>query len=661
MMASPRIALVSREIHPFVQGGIAPIVRATAQILGTHADVMLFTTAAHRARHDELSATGPLYGPDVRVVFIEEPSKGPGAFYSWLQAWSHRVHLALVEAYPDRGPDLVEFPDYLAEGFVTVQAKRTGERRLRDTLLAVRTHTTTEIVSVLNGHQADDLETRAIHSMERYCLRHADRLLWPGGDVLATYQRFYGADALAPEVEIPDAFLIESDGISEPRNVVRSGPLRLLYVGRMERRKGVQNLLHALLSLEHEEWELSLLGGDTETGPLGTSMRSNLDATVSGDDRITMLEPVPRAAVGRLMREHDAVIVPSRWECWPNTAREALLCDRPVIATPVGGLTALVRPGVSGWLARDNTAEALRAVLDPLARDPEQVRALARSDGPRQVLAELTDTAMIGARYLALVRSAVPRPAPPRFGTSGALPLVSVVVPYYELDTFVADTLQSIGAQTYPRIETVVVNDGSMRAQDAILERLVGEFSFRLLTHRNQGLGAARNFGVLHARGRFVLPLDADDTIAPDFVESCLEALLDDPELAYVGTWSRFVDEHGDPLPDLAPGYMPLGNWSSLVHEQNVAGTASALIRRWLFDDGIAYSRELTSYEDWLLYLQLQQAGHYGDIIPRPLLNYRIRSSSMLRATGSVRWDRLRGEVAAHLAEGALQWTSENV
>ena len=593
-------------------------------------------------------------------MFVEEPPPGPGAFYSWLQAWSHRVYEALLEAYPERGPDLVEFPDYLAEGFVTIQAKRTGERRLRDTLLAVRTHTTTEVVSVLNGHRADDVETRAIHSMERYCLQHADRLLWPGGDVLATYERFYGADALAPAVEIPDAFLIEGDGVPAPRDVAPSGRLRLLYVGRMERRKGVQNLLRALLSLEYEDWELSLLGGDTETGPLGTSMRTNLEATASGEDRIRMLEPVPRAEVGRLMREHDAVIIPSRWECWPNTAREALLCDRPVIATPVGGLAALVRPGVSGWLARDNTAEALRAVLDPLARDPEQVRALGRGGGPRQVLDELTSPGMIRDRYLAMLRTAEPRPALPRFGTTGPLPLVSVVVPYFELDAFVEDTLRSIGAQSYPRIETIVVNDGSIRTQDAILERLASAYPFRLVTQRNQGLGAARNFGITHARGRFVLPLDADDTIEPDFVEACAEALHANADLAYVGTWSRFTDEDGDPLPGMTPGYAPLGNWSSLVFDQNVAGTASALIRRWLFDDGIAYSRELTSYEDWLFYLQLQQAGHYGDIIPRAMLRYRIRSSSMLRATGSVRWDRLRGEVAAHLAEGALEWTSQN-
>ena len=646
---TPQVALCSRELHPFIGGGIAPIVRALAGILRDSCEVTLFTSAAHRARHDELG--GNLFGDGVRVVFVEEPppEAGAGHYYSWLQAWSHRLYLALLEEYPGGGPDFAEFPDYLAEGFVTLQARRTADAGLANTTVAVRLHTSTEIVSVLNGFQGPELETRAIYEMERYCLKHADRLLWPGGDVLRTYQRFYGVDELAPAVEIPDGFLVEDVPAATPAPA--DGPLRLLYLGRMERRKGVQNLIRALASMEVPDWRLTLLGGDTPTGPLGTSVRTQLELMTLTDERVSMPDPVARHEVGRVIAEHDAVVVPSLWECWPNVAREALHHGRPLIATPVGGLVAFVRPGVTGWLARGTEVGALIDVLSPLVADPRPVRALADAPELGAVLDELTDPAMIRGRYAELLDEPAP---PPRRRSRSRPPLVSVVVPYFQLDAYVGETLASIGEQTHPRVETIVVNDGSLREQDALLTDL----PVRVVTQRNRGLGAARNLGIAAARGRYILPLDADDTIDPQFIERCLQALDADPGLAYVGTWSRYVAEDGTPLPTGNPGYTPLGNWSRLAERVNVAGSASALIRRYFFDAGFAYSTDLTSYEDWHFYLRLRRAGHFGGIIPEPLLRYRIRGTSMLRSEGTDHQERLAGEVAAHLAEESMRWTS---
>ena len=188
--------------------------------------------------------------------------------------YSARVHAVLRDRYRDGGPDILEFCDYLGEGFVTIQAQHTLASWLERTLVCVRLHTTSEIVSVLNGHTSSEFGTAATHDAERYALHHADRLLWSGGDVYETYRRFYGPTALARGERIPDAFLREgpvSDGVGHVP--IDGETLRLLYVGRMERRKGVQNLLRAVTALEHDNWSLTLIGGDTDTGPSGTSIR----------------------------------------------------------------------------------------------------------------------------------------------------------------------------------------------------------------------------------------------------------------------------------------------------------------------------------------------------------------------------------------------------
>ena len=276
-MPAVRIALVSREVYPYIGGGIAPIVTAAARSLSQIAEVLVLTTAAHRESHEELRRKGDprLLPESVSVEFVEEPGSGEswGAGLSYMHSYSARVHARLCEIYGERGPDLIEFGDYLGEGFVTVQARHTEAPWLRDTLVCVRLHTTAEICAILDGRLPDDLPTDALFEGERYALRHADRLLWSGGDVLETYKRFYGEGALAPATKIQDAFLREGEdshaGAGERPPLDSGRPVRLLYLGRMERRKGVQNLVRAMTATYRQDWHLTLLGADTDTGPLG--------------------------------------------------------------------------------------------------------------------------------------------------------------------------------------------------------------------------------------------------------------------------------------------------------------------------------------------------------------------------------------------------------
>src|SRR5207244_5400135 len=99
---------------------------------------------------------------------------------------------------------------------------------------------------------------------------------------------------------------------------VEDDTLRMLYLGRLERRKGVQNLLRAVTALGDPRWSLTLVGGDTPTAPLRTSMRTQLAEMAAGDPRIKILGPQPRGALPELIERHHLVVVPALWECWPG-------------------------------------------------------------------------------------------------------------------------------------------------------------------------------------------------------------------------------------------------------------------------------------------------------------------------------------------------------
>jgi glycogen synthase len=653
-----RLALVAREFYPFIGGGIAPIAAATARELAALGEVTVFTSGSHREERERLVAENDRRLPPegVRLVFVEEPAPtGWGAFFSHMHAWSARVDRALRETYPDRGPDLIEFCDYLGEGLVTTQARQSCDPWLDRTRVCVRLHTTSYITSVLDGHMPDDFATTAVFEAERYVLEHADTVLWSGGDVLGTYERIYGASALAQAERIADAFLAEDDPVPDGSGgPSEREPLRFLYLGRLERRKGVQGLVRAITGLERDDVQLTLLGGDTPTAPLGNSMRAQLEAMAADDPRIEFADPLPRSEVGRYLEHHHVVVVPSLWECWPNVGREALMYNRPLLATPVGGLLEMARPGRSGWLTRDCSEGALREAIGELAAQPASVAELIESGGPRAVFEELVDPSVLVERYQRLVERG---PARPRPAARRRPPLVSIVIPYFKLERYLEQTLASAVAQTHPAIELVIVNDGSLRDEDKRCYELAEHYGATVVTQANAGLGAARNLGVAASRGAFVLPLDADDTIRPEFVERCVRALERDPTLAYVTSWVRYVNPEGRAVSDDDGGYVPFGNWSTLMRRNNVGGTCTAVMRRALFDDGFGYSNDLTSYEDWLLFLEMHEAGHYGAVIPERLVEYRVREESMTRTIGSPRIGRIHEELRAHQAELEIAWT----
>ena len=338
----------------------------------------MFTTERHRRHHAELARASDPRVADLRVRFVAEPRPWEVEDFhgSRLHRWSANALEAVAAAYPGGGPDLVEFSDFLGEGFVATQAARSLDPRLRRTKVCVRLHTTAEITDVLNGHLPSELEPRLTYELERYALTHCDHVLWPGGDVLGTYERRLG--------ELPSPVMVRNPLALEPASAPdaaddapAAGPLRLLYVGRLERRKGVLDLVRAVSGIPGDGIRLTLVGADTPTAPLGQSMRAMLELMVGGDPRVELREPVPRSQVAGLFASHDLVVLPSLWECWPTVGLEALERNRPLLATPTGGLTEMVEPRTLG-LAHRRGRRRRAGAGDRGARGGARARPLAR-------------------------------------------------------------------------------------------------------------------------------------------------------------------------------------------------------------------------------------------------------------------------------------------
>ena len=650
--ANHHVVLVSRDVAPFGHGGIAVYVTALARVLSAVADVTVVTSDTY-----EESAAGCKRGhgpsefpPGVELRFVPEPI-GECAVTPYRRAheWSVRVWETVRALCRERQVDLIEFPDWGGEGCVTLQARRTHDKALSNSIVCVRAHSTVEMNAALNGHVSNEIEALRMFDLERYSLRYADTLLWAGGDILGSYERFYGRETLAQARRIRHPAPAGTADVRAALCNRGDGPLRLLYLGRLERRKGLERLLRAMREVENDELELTIVGDDTDTGPLGVSMHELSAMQVAGDGRISFLSGRARGEILQLIEEHDLGVLPSVWECWPNVVLEFLALNTPVLATPTGGPLEMVEPGICGWLSADASVPALAREIEVLAAAPSEVDGVAVSRGPERQFAALANSAQILEKYEELLAS---RERPRRVARSSR-PLASVVVTYFDLADHVEDTVASLVAQTHKPLELIVVNDGSFEPDDLVLDRLTqAPYEVTLVTQENAGTAAVRNFGICQSQGRYFLPFDADNILDESFVSRCVNVLESDPSVAYVTSWERIIDEHGEPAypHDWLWHHRFVSNSCPSVFVENIAGDAPAVFRRSLFDAGFVYDSTLAAYEDWNLYQRLANAGHYGHAIPEPLILYRVRSDSMLRRVAMPYDDRLRGEMrASHL------------
>lgn len=177
---------------------------------------------------------------------------------------------------------------------------------------------------------------------------------------------------------------------------------------------------------------------------------------------------------------------------------------------------------------------------------------------------------------------------------------VSIVIPCFRQAHFLGEAIESVLAQTHPRIELIVVDDGSPDNVEQVAGRYPG---VRCLRQPNDGLAAARNAGLEQASGEFVLFLDADDRLLPDAVATGLRELAAAPEAEMTaGTW-RLIGEEGEPVPAAAPE-VPEEAFPALLESCFISTPAAVLYRRRLFEQIGGFDPSVSASADYDVYLK---------------------------------------------------------
>ena len=194
--------------------------------------------------------------------------------------------------------------------------------------------------------------------------------------------------------------------------------------------------------------------------------------------------------------------------------------------------------------------------------------------------------------------------------------LVSIVVPCRNSGATLIETLSSARAQTWPDVEVIVVDDGSTdRATLAILDQLPADV--RLLREEHSGASGARNRGIRAARGEFVLPLDADDLIEPDYLIRAVAVMRERPE---VGIVYCHADRFG-----AVDGPWRLPDWSLDAMLVDNIVFVTALFRRSDWESVGGFNEAMRrGAEDWDFWLRLISLGREVVQLDETFFHYRV-------------------------------------
>jgi len=213
------------------------------------------------------------------------------------------------------------------------------------------------------------------------------------------------------------------------------------------------------------------------------------------------------------------------------------------------------------------------------------------------------------------------------------LELVSIIIPVRNGSRWIARTIASVRAQTYQRIELIVVDDGSTDGTPAIVEAIAAEDErIRLFRRSYVGIAESRNFGLLQAHGSLIAPLDADDLWHPEKLARQVATMqAGSPKVGLVYCWSVEIDEHDFIIPPIRNGSTAKGNVvAELVANVGIMACGSIpLIRRSYLEAVGGYDpNPLCMEELWKLSFDLSQICEFA-VVPNYLVGYRRVTGSM--------------------------------
>jgi glycosyltransferase involved in cell wall biosynthesis len=632
--------LLTTEYPPFFGGGIGTYCKFTAALLAEkgHAVSVFINDAA-------VDTTQISKKDGIRIVRFNPSGTNASVYLGHVTNISYEfAHIVKTFIEKEGKPDIIEAQEYLGIAYYLLQYKHLLYDWCKDVPVLITMHSPSFLYMEYNHVPMYRYPNYWICEMERFCLQAADHIISPSRFML---------------VELAKRFELKNENVTVIPNPFSAAEFfmpvadtidanEIVFYGKLTVQKGAFKLLGYFKDL----WDggfrrpLFLLGGqDIVYHPDGKTMGDIIRKTYKTyiEQGLLRLEDrMPPAQVADRLRSAEVVIIPSCNDNLPYVVFEMMALGKVLLVSKQGGQFEVIQEGENGFVfdheEPSTFAAQLRHILDLTKEERHYISQNAINkvatvygfeavyEQKMHVFQKLIAAGLLAKSVFPFIRNKPGLPANPE-NNGKREALLSIVVPFYNMGTYIDETVQSLLAVDYAPKEIIIVNDGSTEQSSLeALRRYRSISGIVVLDTTNKGLAHARNYGAENGKGQFLAFLDADDKVDSTYYSKAIRVLQAYENVHFVGAWTKYFENSNAVWPTFMPE-------PPLILYHNQVNSSALVYKRdsFLASGKNASDMVFQGLEDYESVLAMLSQGLGGVVLPEVLFHYRVRRKSMIR------------------------------
>lgn len=364
MAKNLKVCLVSREFPPDTAfGGIATYSLDTARILKSHGHRVTVFSQSLASTHLTTIQEIPVYKIRIPRIFNNYRHAFLPVF---ILAYNVMMLRYVWKQHRQEPFDIIDVPDHLAEGLFTLF--------LPEIPVVTRLHTPYSLLVEMGlNNYKKDLSFWLIKQLEKAALHRSDVLYAPTKDLVQRCDRLLGIGNIKAEIF---GYPLDLNLFSPSTQARPSSQIRILFLGRLEQRKGIETIASAFPKVfaQYPQASLTLVGNDTPNIHGFSSSRKFLESQFSSAgclQAVNFVSGVPLQQLPEIFHAHDIVWVPSLYDNFPLICLEAMSCGKPVVVSDAGGLPEMVQHEKTGLVFRQGNSDDLAQKTLTLLSQPD--------------------------------------------------------------------------------------------------------------------------------------------------------------------------------------------------------------------------------------------------------------------------------------------------